>query len=375
MPPAQPPRRDGAGSPAPSHDAAARTAAARREEELAGSAFRIAPPPSDAAATLQPHVRCIVGAPLQAAELSIADQLRAAGARALGGGLAGASAMVLNVVCMMWLRTALFAQYARGLTLREALRTVYAEGRAAGGGSALGGVSRFYRGVGYALMLAPLSRFGDTACNAGAQALFAHRADAQPAVPLVAQTAVAALGSGAFRALIAPLDVLKTMAQVEGARAPAVLRQKIAALGPRRALYAGAAGAASAHAASYFPWFTVHNALQARVPRSEQDGAAGLAAWTARAAGIGLAASAVSDVTSNALHVLKTRKQTAPDALTYPQAFRAAAAAGGGVLRGVFLRGLGTKMCASAANGVIFTILWNAAEERLLPPITHEQHA
>ena len=280
--------------------------------------------------------------------------------------------MVLNVLLLMWLRTTLFAQYARGLTFRQALRTVYAEGRAAGGGGALAGVSRFYQGVGYALLLAPLSRFGDTACNAGAQALFARRGDDQPALPLVAQTAVAALGSGLFRAAIAPLDALKTMAQVEGARAPAVLRQKIAALGPRRALYAGAAGAASAHAASYFPWFTVHNALQARVPRGEQDGAAGLAFWVTRAAGIGLAASAVSDVSSNALHVLKTRKQTAHAALTYPQAFRAAAA-GGGVLRGVLLRGLGTKMCASAANGVIFTVLWNAAEERLLQPIAPAQ--
>jgi hypothetical protein len=298
----------------------------------------------------------------------LSDVLRIAGARALGGGLAGGSAMFLNVLCLMWLRTALFAQYARGLSFREAMRSIYAEGRAAGNGSALAGVARFYRGCGYALVLAPLSRFGDTACNAGAQALFAARvSDDHHAVPLPAQTAAAALASGVFRACIMPLDTLKTMAQVEGANAPAVLRSKLALLGPRRTLFAGAAGAAGAHAASFWPWFTVHNALQARVPRSQQDGAAGWAAFAMRAAGIGLAASAVSDATSNALHVLKTRKQTAPAAMSYPQAFRAAAA-GGGVLRGVLLRGLGTKMCASAANGVLFTILWNAAEERMLAP-------
>lgn len=159
---------------------------------------------------------------------------------------------------------------------------------------------------------------------------------------------------------------------MEGAKAPALLRAKIASLGPRRALFAGAAGAAGAHAASFWPWFTVHNALQQRVPRpQQQEGAAGLGAFALRAAGIGLAASVVSDAASNALHVLKTRKQTAATAVSYAQTFRAAAA-GGGVLRGVFLRGLGTKVCASAANGVLFSVLWNAAEERMAaPPDVH----
>ena len=351
-----PQQRDAGEAPAPAALAPSQPPPFADQLRIAGGA------PALVGETAAPATPAIPGQPPP-----LSDVLRIAGARALGGGLAGGSAMFLNVLCLMWLRTALFAQYARGLSFREAMRTIYAEGRAAGNGSALAGVARFYRGCGYALVLAPLSRFGDTACNAGAQALFAARSD--DAVPLPAQTAAAALASGVFRAGIMPLDTLKTMAQVEGAKAPAVLRDKIALMGPRRALFAGAAGAAGAHAASFWPWFTVHNALQARVPRSQQDGAAGWAAFALRAAGIGLAASAVSDATSNALHVLKTRKQTAPAAMSYPQAFRAAAA-GGGVIRGVMLRGLGTKMCASAANGVLFTILWNAAEERMLasPP-------
>ena len=294
----------------------------------------MAPPPRRDAGESTTH------APLAPPLADFREHLRIAGARALGGGVAGGSAMVLNVLALMWLRTALFKQYTTPrIAFVEAMCSIYAEGRAAGGGSALAGLARFYRGVGYALVLAPLSRFGDTACNAGAQALFATRHQGDLAVPLPAQTAVAALGSGVWRAGIAPLDTLKTMAQVEGTNAPAVLRAKVAALGLRRTLFAGAAGAAGAHAASFWPWFTVHNALQARVPRSQGDGAAGMAAFAGRAAAIGLAASAVSDATSNALHVLKTRKQTAPAAMTYPQAFRAAAA-GGGIVRGVLFRGL-----------------------------------
>ena len=154
-----------------------------------------------------------------------------------------------------------------------------------------------------------MSRFGDTFCNAGAQAVFASSPSLADA-PLLAQTAVAAAGSGVFRALIMPLDTVKTIRQVDGPRGREVLRAKMAALGARRTLWAGAAGAAGAHAASFFPWFAVHNALQARVPRAARadDGTAtGFALYAARAAGIGLAASSVSDTASNALHVLKAR--------------------------------------------------------------------
>lgn len=49
-------------------------------------------------------------------------------------------------------------QYRYGTTTTEALRHLYREG----------GVVRFYRGLGPALLQGPLSRFGDTAANAGA---------------------------------------------------------------------------------------------------------------------------------------------------------------------------------------------------------------
>ncbi len=306
--------------------------------------------------------------------------LRLAAQKALGGGLVGAGvparlwhanvaadsshasldlgAMAANVVLLMWLRTSLFVQYARGLSFPEAVRYIYRDG---GGGVA--GIRRFYCGVGYGLLLAPISRFGDTAANAGVLSLFdssPHFADS----PMLVKSTAAGVAAGVFRGLIMPLDTIKTMVQVEGgARGREMLRQKLSTLGARRALFAGALGAGSAHALAFVPWFTVHNLLQERIPKKDVR-TDGLVAYAGRAMSIGLAASVASDTASNALHVLKTLKQTAPGALSYAQAVQAALGAGG-LVRGLLFRGLGTRVAASAANGAIFTLLWNLGQDSL----------
>ncbi len=48
-------------------------------------------------------------------------------------------------------------QYRYGTNTTTALKTLYAQG----------GIPRFYRGLGPALIQGPLSRFGDTAANSG----------------------------------------------------------------------------------------------------------------------------------------------------------------------------------------------------------------
>ena len=64
----------------------------------------------------------------------------------------------------MWLHTTLNYQYKHGVHFRSAIRSLWKEG----------GVPRFYRGLGFALMLAPASRFVDTAANAGCLALLSE---------------------------------------------------------------------------------------------------------------------------------------------------------------------------------------------------------
>jgi hypothetical protein len=60
---------------------------------------------------------------------------------ALGGGIAGALAMILQVVLLMWIRTAMNYQYRYGGTFLDTLRKLWREG----------GVYRFYAGLGAAL--------------------------------------------------------------------------------------------------------------------------------------------------------------------------------------------------------------------------------
>ena len=101
------------------------------------------------------------------AEKPLSETLKAAAYKASGGGLAGAGAMFINVGALMWMRTTVNYQYRYGTSTREALTHLYNDG-----GRGLGGIRRFYRGVGPALFQGPLSRFGDTASNAGMIALW-----------------------------------------------------------------------------------------------------------------------------------------------------------------------------------------------------------
>lgn len=81
--------------------------------------------------------------------------------RALGGGLSGAAAMVLQVLLLMPIRTIMNYQYRHGKGFRDATKTLYGEG----------GPRRYYQGLGAALIQGPVARFGDTAANAGILAL------------------------------------------------------------------------------------------------------------------------------------------------------------------------------------------------------------
>eukprot|EP01025_Chloroclados_australasicus_P001276 TRINITY_DN103599_c0_g1_i1.p2 TRINITY_DN103599_c0_g1~~TRINITY_DN103599_c0_g1_i1.p2 ORF type:complete len:114 (+),score=14.99 TRINITY_DN103599_c0_g1_i1:1-342(+) len=92
---------------------------------------------------------------------SFSEILSKAGKRALSGGIPGMVAMFIQVVALMWMRTTINYQYRHGGTMFGTIQKLYAEG----------GIPRFYRGLLPALIQGPLSRFGDTAANAGALAL------------------------------------------------------------------------------------------------------------------------------------------------------------------------------------------------------------
>lgn len=277
----------------------------------------------------------------------LADVLRRAGQRALGGGIPGAAAMGVNVLTLMPLRTIVNRQYRYGETLRAASRTLYAEG----------GLRRFYRGVGPALIQGPLSRFGDTASNAGALALL-DAYDATRSLPTAVKTAAGSLSAGAFRIVLLPIDTLKTTLQVEGASGLPKLAAKIRASGPT-VLWHGALASAGATAAGHWPWFATYNLLQEKIAPDALG--AGTLGKLARSAAIGFCASATSDTVSNSIRVVKVSKQAATTAVTYPQVVRDIVAKDGVI--GLFGRGLKVKLLSNALQGALFSVFWRMGSD------------
>lgn len=281
-------------------------------------------------------------APSREKSTTLKAKLRTAASRALGGGTAGAIAMVVQVLALMWMRTTINYQMAKGGSMADAIATLYADG----------GVPRFYRGVWLALVGAPLSRFGDTAANAGVLALL----ESVDVVPTWAKTLCASVAAALFRILITPIDTVKTTLQVQGSEGLAVLARRISQEGGG-ALYSGAIGNSVATLAGHYPWFLTYNFLSSRVPAA--DGVAGLV----RSALLGFCSSFTSDVVSNSIRVVKTAKQTNPDAISYVGTVSMIVAQDGVV--GLFTRGLGTKLLSNGIQAMLFTVVWKAVEKKL----------
>ncbi|KAL8451965.1 hypothetical protein Emag_002537 [Eimeria magna] len=125
--------------------------------------------------------------------------------QAFKGGVAGASAQVLNVLTFMWLRTTMNYQYRHGGSALTVMRQLWNEG----------GIPRFYRGLLPALLQSPLSRFGDTASNVGILS-FLDSTEQTRNLPVGIKTALASCGAAGWRLFLMPIDAWKTTKQVEG---------------------------------------------------------------------------------------------------------------------------------------------------------------
>lgn len=271
-----------------------------------------------------------------------------AGKRALGGGFAGAVAMFAQVGGLMWMRTTMNYQYRNGGTTGNAFKTLYAEG----------GIGRFYKGVGPALFQGPLSRFGDTAANAGMLALLAST-EATKDMPVMAKTMAASGAAALWRINLMPIDTLKTTMQVQGKVGLTNLKAKFAK-GGLPVLYHGGMGAFGATYVGHFPWFFTFNFLDARVPKYEDS----TFKKFGRNAVIGFCSSAVSDTCSNSIRVLKTTRQTYETPISYTDAAKEIIAKEG--LAGLFGRGLKTRLLANGMQGMMFTVIWKGVQEYMV---------
>ncbi|EKM51074.1 uncharacterized protein PHACADRAFT_263044 [Phanerochaete carnosa HHB-10118-sp] len=258
---------------------------------------------------------------------------------ALGGGLSGAAAMVLQVLTLMPLRTVMNYQYRYGTFMTAAIKTLYADG----------GWTRYYQGLTAALIQGPVARFGDTAANAGILALLSSNSYMKK-LPKLIQTAFASLAAAGFRMILMPVDTVKTTMQTDGKAGLGILRARVKKYG-FGTLWYGAFATAAATFAGHYPWFGTYNFLEANLPEAH-----GLAQTLLRQAFIGFSASVVSDTISNSLRVVKTYRQVHERRVSYTEAAEAIIAADG--LRGLFGRGLKTRILANGLQGLLFSILW-----------------
>jgi len=277
-------------------------------------------------------------------DLSFQEVLSKAGKSAARGGTAGACAMGANVACLMWMRTTVNYQYRNGVTFPVALKTLYADG----------GIPRFYRGVLPAIFQGPLSRFGDTAANTGVLTLL-NNLDSTRDMSVGIKTVAASAAAAGFRIFLMPIDTVKTTMQVTGKFSNVVNKVKV---GGPIVLYHGALASASATFVGHYPWFLTYNFLSEKIPKQDTQ-----LAELGRRAIMGFSASAISDTCSNSIRVVKVYKQSSTVAITYPEVVRTVIKESG--IRGLFFRGLETKILANGMQGILFSILWKHFEEAL----------
>ncbi|RMZ74489.1 mitochondrial carrier [Pyrenophora seminiperda CCB06] len=267
--------------------------------------------------------------------------LKGALKRALGGGLSGAAAMILQVLLLMPIRTIMNYQYRHGTKTIVATKTLYRDG----------GLGRYYQGMGAALIQGPVARFGDTAANAGILALLQSNGFLKQ-LPSPIQTIFASACAAAFRMILTPIDTLKTTLQAQGPSGWGILRQRIKSDGIG-SLWWGAFATAAATFVGHYPWFAVYNFLSEAIsePSKQQIGW-----WLLRAAFIGFCASVTSDTISNSLRVVKTYRQVNDTRVSYTEAARQVIRQDGRL--GLFGRGLKTRIIANGLQGILFSILW-----------------
>ena len=135
---------------------------------------------------------------------TFSEILKKAGKSGIGGGISGAIAGIVQVLTLMWLRTVMNYQCRYGSTFSQALRALHNQG----------GIPRFYRGLSFALIQAPLARFVATASNDGVETLLANF-EGTKQWGAGRSTVIASMVVGLWRMVLMPIDTCKTVLQVD----------------------------------------------------------------------------------------------------------------------------------------------------------------
>jgi hypothetical protein len=187
------------------------------------------------------------------------------------------------------------------------------------------------------------------------------------------EVVVAAFVVGMFRMMLMPIDTCKTVLQIESGKGFATLMAQVRR-GNVHLLYSGALANALSSFISHYPWFYTYNLL------SRNEALMQLVPWSnGRNALIGFVSSIVSDTVANFMRVIKTTKQalatrgsdllesgSSGQGVTYAETISVILAVDG--WRGLFGRGLKTRIFANALQSIVFTVIWRGLAERWRGP-------
>jgi len=280
-------------------------------------------------------------------QATFSEILKKAGKSGIGGGIPGAVAGVAQVLALMWMRTVMNYQCRYGASFPQALRILYNEG----------GIPRFYRGLSFALVQAPLARFVSTAANDGVETLLANLDFSKNWGP-GRSTIIASIVVGMWRMLLMPIDTCKTVLQVDSVEGFRNLMRKVK-VGKFYVLYQGAFANAASAIAAHYPWFYTYKVLS-RSKLLQRLVETNLL----RNAITGFISSVVSDTFSNAIRVVKVTKQSiaSKHTVSYKEVIAMILAADG--WKGLFGRGLRTRILGNAVQSVMFTVIWRGLADR-----------
>ena len=260
--------------------------------------------------------------------------------KAIGNGVSSFAAMTIQISSLMWLRTTMNYQYRYGGSFTSTISTLYNQG----------GILRFYKGYPYALMMGPICRFSDTASNA-----FTLKYLENKDLPLSVKTLAGSTVASINRIFLMPIDTLKTSLQVNSNNGLIDIKNKIKING-FRTLYNGSTASVSATFLGHYPWFLTYNYLNETLPKKEDK------LYTLfRNGTIGFSSAVISDITSNSLRVIKTSKQTYSSDISYINLTKNIINKDG--IKGLFGRGLKTRIITNGTQGIFFVVLWKYIEE------------
>jgi len=243
------------------------------------------------------------------------------------GGISGALSQSINVFLFMWLRTIMNHQYATGNKFIDSGKFLYGEG----------GIKRFYKGIGWALLLSPMYRLCDVLTNDFCIELFGQKQN-------MLRSVYSSIMSSGMKTVLLPVDQYKTAIQVNGDIGKRIFIERIKEYGPKVLFRGGVANLIQSNISNY-PWWVTYNILQKRIPLHVK----------CRDSLSGFIATFVSDILSNSLRNIKVRQQQTSQNIN--DTVKSILNEDG--LNVLLFNGLKAKLVCNCLQGTVFTTFLN----------------